>query len=191
MAQIQLDLTISIGDLIAIVFGTLGLAGLFFAYVQLRMTRQSSADNAVSARAGFILEVNKLLHGNRENLEFFYRLDYDQRETSFRFDQEAFPNSNDELCLDRLLYLLAYVGSLLRRRIVDVDDLLWMRFVIRTVLGNQEVHKYLEWIQSKDQVPGHSGFLDAIYLYEKVVGGSGPEFANLQRYKTGARSPGG
>lgn len=68
--------------------------------------------------------------------------------------------------MDRLLYKLSHVGALVRRGILKLDDIEGLGAIVRISLENEQLGKYLTWLQSKAQVPGHSDFLDAIFLYK-------------------------
>lgn len=115
-----------------------------------------------------MLEIYKWLHDDPNDHAFFYRLDYSIGQEAFRFVPEEFPHSEEELYIDKWLYKLSYVGQLLRRSVLDEEDIDWMKFDVETIMLNREVQKYLQWLQSPSQVPGHSGFLDAVYLCEKL-----------------------
>ena len=69
----------------------------------------------------------------------------------------------DEQHLDAILYKLVFVGGLLRRGVLERSAVAWMSFVVSAVMGNEEIQAYLKWLQSDDQVPGHSEFVDAVF----------------------------
>lgn len=179
----QFNNVINVSDLIASTFGFVALVGIYFAYVQLRLARSVNAKNASATQASFILEIYKWFTDNQSEIEFFYKLDYTKSEKSFHFDRETFAHSNDERHLDNLLYKLSFVGSLLKRDIISQSDLEWMRFLVEAILSNNEVCEYLTWLQNEDQVPNHSSFIDAIYLYEQLSNKGLSENLSLQKYK--------
>ena len=176
-------------DIVALVFGGAGLVGLILAYLQIRMIGESNAATAQYTRANFVLEIHKWLRSDADRMRFFYRLDYAREESAFLFDAKNFPNSDDEAHLDALLYIISYVGSLLKKKIIDSADVQWMAFIVRTVQENPEVQKYLRWLQSAEQVPHHSGFIDAIYIYEVLIGKKREGYPNLKRYQDQAIVP--
>lgn len=124
--------------------------------------------NPVATQA--VLKIYKLIMGDPDFLKFFYSLDYDTQPDPFEFDPEKFPRSGDEMNLDRLLYQIAIVGGILRRGEVEAQDIMWMQTTVKATLVNPHVQNYLKWVQTEDQVPGHSDFCDAIFLYERLVG---------------------
>lgn len=68
--------------------------------------------------------------------------------------------------MDAILYKLVFVGGLLKRGVLERGDLAWMRFVVSAVMGNKEIQEYLKWLQREDQLPGHSEFVNAVFLYQ-------------------------
>lgn len=157
-------------DIASLTVSTLGLIGLLLAYLQFRLSRKANEVTAESSRSSFILEIHKWFRENPEEVAFFYRLDYESRQGAFIFDAEKFPHSDDERQLDAILYKLVFVGGLLRRGVIDQEDIAWMEFIVSAVLSNAEVQKYLVWLQTPNQVPGHSEFVDAIFLFTELFG---------------------
>lgn len=160
---------ISIADLFSISLSMLGLVGLLFAYLQLRLSRQAAQESARASRSSFGLEIHKWFRSDPDEMSFFYRLDYSNQEGAFVFRETEFRHSDDERYLDSLLLKLVFVGSLLRNGVLEKTDISWMTFIVRTILSNEEVHKYLQWIHTDDQVPYHSEFVDAIFLYQSLA----------------------
>lgn len=157
-------------DIAALTVSTLGLIGLLLAYLQFRLSRKASEVTAEAARSSFVLEIHKWFRERPEEVTFFYRLDYDARPDAFKFNAAEFPHSDDERQLDALLYKLVFVGGLLRRGVLDREDVAWMTFIVSSVLGNVEVQRYLSWLQTPDQAPGHSEFVDAVFLLFELHG---------------------
>lgn len=131
-------------------------------------SRPRNVTNPVATEA--VLKIYNLIMGDPDFLKFFYSLDYDTKPDPFEFDTETFPRSDDEMNLDRLLFQIAIVGGILRRGEVDAQDIMWMQTTVKATLVNPHVQDYLKWVQTDDQVPGHSDFCDAIFLYERLVG---------------------
>lgn len=178
----------SIIEIAALAVSSLGLVGLLFAYLQFRLSRKANEITAAAARASFVLEIHRWFRQNLDETKFFYRLDYDTCADGFSFEPASFPHSEDEQHLDALLYKLVFVGGLLRRGVLDREDLEWMRFIVLTVLSNEQVQKYLEWLQTSDQIPGHSDFVDAVFLYQVLVAGDLKADTILGDYIKNARS---
>jgi len=125
-----------------------------------------------------ILKISELMNSDRELSSFVCKLDYQNSPEAFRFDAKTFPHSDDEHCLDQILFQLSIVGGILRREELAVEDILWMRSIVETTLGNIEVHKYLKWLQSEEQIPGHADFCDAIYLLHHLTNDAIPALEN-------------
>jgi hypothetical protein len=159
-----------------------GLVSLFFAYIQLRLTRANSRETARSTRARFVLDLNKWFNEDEKERAFFYRLDYSKSNNAFVFNPEEFAHSEEERHLDTILYKLNHVGALLRGGVVAREDLTWIKFTVATTLRNKQVQMYLKWLKSPDQVPDHSSFADAITLHEQLCGPDDEALPVLRKY---------
>jgi hypothetical protein len=171
--QIEVKYEVGLGDLISSALAASGIFGLL-------LTLHQISHAARSSRAQFVLEVNKQLLVD-DLREFYYRLDYSGGD-AFKFDEREFMRSEDEPKLDRLLYTLSYVGKLLRNHVLEKNDLLWVRTIAVRTVGHQEVLKYLHWLKLPAQIPDHSGFVDAVYLYEQLEGRTGAAWPSLSKY---------
>ncbi|WP_146176324.1 hypothetical protein [Rhodovulum kholense] len=155
-------------DIAALAVSVLGLIGLLFAFLQFRLSRKANEVSAQAARSSFVLEIHKWLREDSDEVRLFYRLDYGSKSEAFKFDPNKFPHSEDEQNLDAMLYKLVFVGGLLRRGVLDLNEIAWMKFVVSTVMENREIQAYLRWLQTPGQIPGHSEFVDAVFLYQKL-----------------------
>lgn len=174
-------------DIAALTVSTLGLVGLLLAYFQFRLSRKANEITAEAARSSFVLEIHKWFREKSEEVTFFYRLDYDSSPTSFKFNAAEFPHSDDERQLDALLYKLVFVGSLLRRGVLDWKDVEWMTFIVSSILENAQVQEYLKWLQTPDQAPGHSEFVDAVFLCLELRGQNSEQARLLKEYVCNAK----
>lgn len=161
-----------VGDLFTAAIGGLGLFGLYFAYKELRMGQRAHQTQLVT-------QLYQEFSRDADRMEFIYRLDY-AGSRGWKFDAASFPYSKDEAHLDSLLYFLAFVGNLARQKDVSRSDLEWLVSRCRIVLRNSEVHKYLRWL--RDQLPHHTSFGDAIYLYAYLVGRDASFSAMISAY---------
>lgn len=143
------------------IFGLFGLLGLFVSFRQLVLVQRSN-------RAKLIIDLSHWFTENAAERSFFYRLDYSSLPSSFKFDPLSFPGSDDEHHLDALLYKLSHIGSMVRHKVIRVSDLGWLRSIVDIVLKNTEVHAYLDWLRTPEQMPDHESFSDAIYLFERL-----------------------
>lgn len=140
-------------DIAALTVSTLGLIGLLLAYLQFRLSRRANEVTAECARSSLVLEIHKWFREKPEEVIFFYRLDYASSQSAFKFNPIDFPHSDEERQLDALLYKLVFVGSLLRRGVLDHKDIAWMNFIVSAVLGNAEVQKCrIIWLGSKQMI---------------------------------------
>ena len=109
-----------------------------------------------------------------------YRLDYTETDKKWTFVEAEFRHSPEEACLDLILYKLSAIGMLVKSKDLLLSDLEWATAETRIVIENQEVQKYVTWLQSWEQIPGHSAFAGAMYLYQSLIGqtGKAAPFAN-------------
>jgi hypothetical protein len=173
---------VDLGNAVLAVLGMLGLASILLAYRQLRQGQRAQQQQANATRARFVLDLNQEFLSNEGEREFFYRLDY----RDFTFNPAAFAQSNDERQLDRLLYKLSYVGKLLRDGVVGLDDVNNIRHIASRTLRNEEVIKYLKFLQEV-QIPDHGSFSDAVYLFERMFGKQDPLYPAIQKYLAGKK----
>ena len=111
-----------------------------------------------------------------------YRLDYSKGPRAWRFSPDGFAHTEEEQSVDLLLYKLSFVGTLLASGDIHIRDLDWLRSGAAIVLQNDSVLRYLNWLQSEDQIPGHASFAGAVHLYNAMFGPSGSAHAQLNRY---------
>jgi hypothetical protein len=64
---------------------------------------------------------------------------------------------------------------------VSIDDIGSIRHIASRTLRNPEVLKYLRYLK-EEQIPDHSSFSDAIFLFEKWFGRKDPAYADIKRY---------
>lgn len=109
-------------------------------------------------------------HQDLNRRDFLYRLDYADGPRGWRFDPDTFACSAEERELDRLLYFFAFLGGLVRKGDVRVEDLQWLRSECRIVLTHPGVLAYLRWLVSPRQMPDHDAFLDVVVLFRELIG---------------------
>jgi hypothetical protein len=168
---VTVSYALDLGDLLTSVLALSGILTLF-------LTLQQIGEGSKATRAQFVLELNREFM-SREMRAFYYRLDY-KSDDSFKFDPLQFPRSEDEHQLDLMLYRFSFVGQLLKERVLRRDDLIWIKTMAKRSIGHPEVAKYLAWLQT--EVPGHTGFRNAIYLYQHLCGIEGSSWPLLQSY---------
>jgi hypothetical protein len=173
---------VTLGQIITAVIASLGLIGLLFTYKQLRIVKANSLENSRATKARFVLELNKWFNEEAAEKSFFYRLDYSLSSNGFRFDPKTFPHSDDERHLDAILYKLNHVGALLKAGVIGIHDLGWVKFIAAATFRNKEVLSYLEWLKSPGEVPDHSSFADAVFLFEQLFGIDESSLRRLRKY---------
>jgi hypothetical protein len=146
-------------------------------YRQFKLGQKAQLLQANATRACFILDLNQEFLRNDKERDFFYKLDY----RNFTFDPDKFAESEDERNLDRLLHKLSYVGKLLRDRVLTLEDVNNIRHIASRTLRNEEVLKYLKYLKEV-QIPDHSSFSDAVYLFERMFSKKDPRYPEIKKY---------
>jgi hypothetical protein len=153
---------VSVSDLVASLVGILSLIAIYFAYLQLRTGQRTQ-------RTQLVIRLYQEFIGDIDRRKFFYRLDYTSATNAWKFSAEDFPHSAEEVYIDKLLYYMSFVGSLARKGDLTKVDLSWLTSECRILLENDQVKLYLKWLRSEDQIPNHSAFNDAVFLYSFLV----------------------
>lgn len=128
---------------------------------ELSQTRLHQKENTQVSRKRVITEILLSVWGDEAERTFFYRLDYDD----WVFRRDSFRKTPEERYLDQMLYKIALIGNLLRSGSVTGDDVRQAEFFVFTVVGNDSVIKYFEFV--RDDVPLGVSFSDAygVFLY--------------------------
>ena len=183
ISGVCIERRIELGNAILVILALLGLLSVFLAYRQLKQGQDAQRVQANAMRARFVLDLNQEFLANDAERNFFYKLDY----KDFKFEPNAFAQSDDERQLDRLLYKLSYVGKLLRDRLVNLEDVNNIQHIANRTLRNEEVIKYLQYLK-EEQIPDHNSFSDAVYLFERMFGKRDPLYVSIKTYLTPTKS---
>lgn len=160
--------------------GLLGLLSIYFSFRQLRAGQRAQQTQT-------LLQLHDDFFRSDELRAFLYRLDYKDGPNAWRFDEATFRHSHEEKCLDLILYKLAFIGTLIQNKDIRPQDLLWLRAETAMVLENEDVHAYLRWLQTPNQLPGHASFSGAVHLYTGLFGNDTDANKPLKRYLAQAR----
>jgi hypothetical protein len=171
---------LDLGNAILAVLGILGLLSIHYAYRQLRLGQRAQ-------QTQLAIQLHQNFFDDPELRDFLYQLDYKKSGWAWKFDPASFPHSQEERSLDLLLYKLSFVGTLVRNGDLQIRDIGWLRSEAAIVLENDSVLRYLNWLQSPDQIPGHSSFADAVHLYLTLGGRSEIAAGKLRTYLQRAR----
>jgi hypothetical protein len=171
---------LDLGNAILAVLGVLGLLSIYYTYRQLRLGQRAQ-------QTQLAIQLHQDFFEDPDLRDFLYRLDYWQGERAWKFDPVSFPHSKEERSLDRLLYKLTFVGTLVHNGDLQIRDVEWLRAETAIVLENKGVLRYLAWLQSDDQIPDHSSFSGAVHLYLALAGPSGIATPQLTAYLQRAR----
>jgi hypothetical protein len=169
MFSFQLSPLISFADVV-------GLVGLFFAGFGLIFNATQLRQNNVTRRAELLLTILNQYFNNQSQRDMYYRLDYGQ----FRFTPNDFPGSEEEKALDGILYNLDVVGRLLRIGAITLDEAHILEFEVQRVLKNQEVIKYLRWLEEQTKAIGE---MDVPFEYAKHLSKALSKRKDLQASK--------
>jgi hypothetical protein len=103
-------------------------------------------------RYQFLLTVTDRSFGAKDVREFYYRLDYNR----FSFDPKTFMETDDERLLDGVIYNLDIIGRMVRTHVLTLDEVSILGFQVSRVMGNEEVQRYLTWLDGEYRTAGRS-----------------------------------
>jgi hypothetical protein len=139
---------------------------LCFALVALLLTFLQIRRGSRTRKGDLLLKMFDDYFGNEHVREMYYKLDYGD----WQFDLGSFPLSADEPHIDYLLYFFDTLGLMLKRREITLNEVEIFAFQANQVLRNEEMQKYLQWLnqqyaQSGRPSPAHS---HALYLRDRI-----------------------
>jgi len=173
VSLIEWDPKIGIGEVLALLGIFVAAISILYAGRQLGQNGQELQLTGRVARAQFLSDVTERYFSDKEMVEFFYRLDYPNLDPIFEFDPATFPGSKEERLLDKLLYTYDLVGQLVQLEVLTFDEVRLFAFQASRVLQNQEVQKYLAWLEiqyKKYGDPPLTPHEDALSLAEELLG---------------------
>ncbi len=113
------------------------------------------------------MELTERYFADNDVRRFYYKLE-EEGDRRFIYDPKKFAGSPEERWLDQLLYTFDVIGWVVRTKSLTPAEAEMFAFQAKQVLENEEVKKYLAWLNeayaSKGRpVPAHK---DARYLVE-------------------------
>lgn len=129
---------VNLSDLVAILAFVIAAVTAILAYRQYRRT-------VVTDRARFTLDFMQRWYSNSEIREMYYRIDYGH----WIFDPDSFRMSADEPAVDQILFMLDLLSHLLKLGVLSRSELSIIRFEAIAVLENEDIKKYLRWLDSE------------------------------------------
>jgi|HubBroStandDraft_4_1064222.scaffolds.fasta_scaffold996480_1 hypothetical protein len=149
--------TVSLSDIVAITAFVIATVTAILAYRQYRIT-------VVTNRARFTLDFMQQWYSNTEIRKMYYRIDYQR----WLFDPDSFRMSADEPAVDQILFMLDLVSHLLKLGVLSRSELSIIRFEAIAVLENEEVKKYLKWLDSEGENMGIAPGSTYVHLGELI-----------------------
>jgi uncharacterized membrane protein (DUF441 family) len=146
---------VSLSDIVAIIAFVVAAVTAILAYRQYRII-------VVTNRARFALDFMQQWYANTKIREMYYRIDYED----WLFDPGSFPMSADEPAIDQILSMLDLVSHLLKLGILSRSELSIIKFEAIAVLENEEIQKYLKWLDSEGEKIGIAPGSTYIHLGE-------------------------
>lgn len=144
------DPTINLGDILTFVGLLVAAGSLYFAGHQVQAARRQVEEarrqveeTLRGQRAQHLLAIYGLYFGHEKTRRFFYQLDWGK----WRFDPQRIANAEEEPWLDSLLYNLDVIGRMVRIGALHLEDTKLIAFQAARVVGNEEVARYLEWLE--------------------------------------------
>jgi hypothetical protein len=158
--SLQWNPEVTFGDALTIV-------GFVFTILTLVFTALEIRRNTLAQRIKFLLDLTERYFSDTAVRKFFYKVDYRQ----FRFDEDTFTGTDEERWLDSLLYTFDLIGFMVRTKAVRLDEVRIIAFQASRVLNNDEVKKYLLWLDEEHAREGQPerAHDDARYLIEKTM----------------------
>ena len=144
-----MDILIRIKDGLIVLGPFVTALGLFLTFIQLRR-------NWRVQKAQFLSTINKDFFEDSDFRKFFYKIDYRE----FKFDEkkiDIFQGSDDERHLDALLYQYNLLGQLVRMKLLKIEELEFIAFEIVRIFDNDDVKKYLAWLDKEYEQFGNIG----------------------------------
>ena len=111
------------------------LVGIAVAVWQLRV--QTKSQGAV-----FLIDLLKVIYENEQLQRAFYNIEYNK----FVYNNNFHQNHNERV-LDSLLFHLNLICSLFEKRVITAKEFAHFQYIIERVLENDEIHKYLDWLE--------------------------------------------
>jgi hypothetical protein len=153
MTNFSFEWKISIGDILST---TSILVGVLLAWWQLRKSNQQN-------RAEFIIGLLAKHVADNDTLNMLYKLEYKR----YKFDENIFPESEEEKALDKLLYSFTQISALYQIGTITRQDLALIEYDFLRVYSDEEVQKYFAFL---DQTPHGLATDEAdFYSYRQVA----------------------
>ena len=112
--------------------------------IQLNRGAKELERNILVTKAQFIMDITERYFQNDDVRKFYYKLDYG----NWKFDAKNFEESDEERWLDHLLYTFDVIGQLVKIGTITIEDIEILAFQADRVLENEEVKKYLDWLDA-------------------------------------------
>ena len=137
-----------------------GVAAIGFLFALRELHRSTQVQ-----RAQALLDATQRYFGDVEVRRLYYDLDYNQITLVFENDHPKkwiradsshvpFIGSNEERCLDSLLYSLDTIGRIVELGVLKSKDAKIFAFQAQRILKNPEVTKYLNWLDGEREKYG-------------------------------------
>ena len=127
---------ITIGDLIQIIAILIAAIGLFLNFRQLRAGNRQK-------RAEYIINLHNQYASDKDNLDIYYKIEYD----AFEYD-ENFHKSEDEKKLDKLLDFYDNIAKLYKLNNFTLEDLDYVAYGYLVIYQNPSVTEYLGFLDN-------------------------------------------
>lgn len=162
----QLKTEVGVADVLSLLTLVFTALGLWYAN---REIRRGVRDQ----RAQFLLELTERYFADNAVRKFYYDLENGK----FSFDPsnlKKFEGTNEERCLDHLLYTFDVIGQVVRTESLTISEAQIFAFQASQVLKHPEVIKYLTWLDGYYAkqglpVPAHEA---AKFLVETLKSGT-------------------
>lgn len=93
-------------------------------------------------RADLILQLYKEYSSDSDMQDIYYQMEYQE----FIYDENTFPNSENERKLDKILGLFSNIGQLYQMGIIKDQDLEFIKYEFQVIYETKGVHQYFKFL---------------------------------------------
>lgn len=184
---------INFGSIAEIASAIIAAVGFFFAVLELRRSTKNQ-------RAQFLLDTTQRYFGDENVRKLYYELDYREIYIVFKNNEpteilrptwpaQPFIPSDEERCLDLLLYTLDTIGRVFELGTLTQKEAEIFSFQARRVLSHPSVADYVKWVSDARKTFGGAApaFYGAYVLAEffgPVIVDSAPRWVDEKQDKS-------
>ncbi len=146
-----------------------GFVGLLLTIISLVFAGYQFRKSAKAQKASFLLDIIEKFFSDESLIRIRYRLDHNKIIAEDFLREIGVENNKDEAALDKLLYLIDTIGSLVNNKVIGIKEVEFMEYQIRTIMEHPVVKEYLNRLDpTYTQFLGRSAHLEARELAKQL-----------------------